>query len=100
MNKAPEIWLELNQDKEATLHAPVKVTVHTTDAVVHASNTVEITAGAAISLTAPVINLNGNLASTSGSGGATFSSSGPVRINAAEFLINEENAEHGEGWHA
>lgn len=39
LNKAPEIWLELNQDREAVLHAPVRVTIETQECVVDAPNT-------------------------------------------------------------
>ena len=35
LNQAPEIWLELNQDKEAVLHAPQKVTIETKDCVIN-----------------------------------------------------------------
>lgn len=34
LNKVPEIWLELNQDKEAVLHAPTRVTVETQECIV------------------------------------------------------------------
>ena len=53
LNKAPEIWLELKQNREAVLHAPVKVTVNTTDAVVNAS--------AKTLINSPETELSGNL---------------------------------------
>lgn len=34
LNKAPEIWLELNQENRAVLHAPVCVTVETAECVI------------------------------------------------------------------
>lgn len=36
LNKAPSIWLELGQNNEAVLHAPVKVTVETQECVIDA----------------------------------------------------------------
>lgn len=42
LNQAPEIWLELNQDKEAVLHAPKKVTIETDDCVINAKKSTTI----------------------------------------------------------
>ena len=42
LNRAPEIWLELNQDKEAVLHAPKKVTIETDDCVINAKKSTTI----------------------------------------------------------
>ncbi len=39
LNKAPEIWLELNQQKQAVLHAPVSVTIKTAQCTVDAPET-------------------------------------------------------------
>lgn len=39
LNKAPEVWLELNQDKEAVLHAPVQVTVETNNCIIDSPST-------------------------------------------------------------
>lgn len=36
LNKAPSIWLELKQNNEAVLHAPVKVTVETQECIIDA----------------------------------------------------------------
>lgn len=42
LNQAPEIWLELNQDREAVLHAPKKVTIETDDCVINAKKSTTI----------------------------------------------------------
>ena len=42
LNQAPEIWLELNQDKEAVLHAPQKVTIETKECVINADKSTVI----------------------------------------------------------
>lgn len=34
LNKIPEVWLELNQKKEAVLHAPTRVTVETQECII------------------------------------------------------------------
>lgn len=34
LNKNPEIWLELNQNKEAVLHAPTRVTIKTQECII------------------------------------------------------------------
>lgn len=42
VNKQPEIYLELTQDKVATLHAPMKVVVNTAEAVINAETSVTV----------------------------------------------------------
>lgn len=42
LNQAPEIWLELNQDKKAVLHAPEKVTIETKECVINASESTTV----------------------------------------------------------
>ena len=42
LNQAPEIWLELNQDKKAVLHAPMKVTIETKECVINASESATV----------------------------------------------------------
>ena len=39
LNQAPEIWLELKQNREAVLHAPLKVIVETAECVIDAPET-------------------------------------------------------------
>ena len=52
LNQAPEIWLELNQDKEAVLHAPKKVTIETKDCVIN-SETFTVNASKKAGIYAP-----------------------------------------------
>ncbi len=42
VNKQPEIYLELSQDKVATLHAPARVVVNTNEAVINARTSVTV----------------------------------------------------------
>ena len=64
LNKKPEIWLELNQNKEATLHAPVKVTVNTTDCVVNASATTVVNADASATVNTQRAEINAQATTT------------------------------------
>ena len=66
LNQAPEIWLELNQDKEAVLHAPKKVTIETKDCVIN-SETFTVNASKKAGIYAPAWdfgNLGGNSPAT------------------------------------
>jgi phage baseplate assembly protein gpV len=78
LNKIPEIYLELNQDKEAVLHAPQKVTIETKEciinsetATVNASNQATVASPETI-IDSPQTRCKGNLwveGSMSGAGG-------------------------------
>ena len=103
LGEEPEIWLHLNpvsgdislSTKAANIDIScresgdidvktragnINVISESGNVSVSASNMVEIKAGAAIVLTAPEIELNGNLTAVSGSGGSTIASSGGVTI--------------------
>lgn len=63
-NQAPQVWIELTQDKTIIIHAPEGCKIET-------EKNVEITAAQKISLTAPAIELNGVLTMKSHTGGKT-----------------------------
>ncbi len=44
LNQAPEIWLELTQDGQATLHAPTKIVIEAKDIELIAENNISMTA--------------------------------------------------------
>ena len=73
LNQAPEIWLELNQDKEAVLHAPQKVTIETKDCVIN-SETFTVNASKKAGIYAPSWDF-GNL------GGNSSPASANMRLN-------------------
>lgn len=53
LNQKPEIWLELTQDKVATLHAPEKVIVNTKEVTINASEKMTVNS--------PVTRFNGHV---------------------------------------
>lgn len=63
-NQAPQVWIELKQDKTIIIHAPEGVKVET-------DKNVEVTAGQKVSITAPAIELNGVLTMNGHHGGKT-----------------------------
>ena len=63
-NKAPEVWIELKQDKTIIIHAPEGVKIET-------DKTVEVTAAEKVQITAPQIELNGELTMSGHTGGTT-----------------------------
>lgn len=63
-NKAPEVWIELKQDKTIIIHAPEGVKIET-------DKVCQVDAGTQIKLTAPQIQLNGAISMQSKTGGAT-----------------------------
>ena len=73
-NRAPEIWIELRQDKTIVIHAPEGVTIET-------DKTVEIKAEAIV-LDAPQTTITGNLTAT-GEKGDAIGMTGTVRLNGA-----------------
>ena len=71
-NQAPTVWIELSQDNTITIHAPAGVRVETEQScTINAGQSVDIRAGASCTITAPVITLNGALASRGMDGGDT-----------------------------
>ncbi len=70
LNQQPEIWLELNQEGIATLHAPTKVIIEAPDISLQAENSIELKAKnidiqAEIALSATTTNLSANISAAS-----------------------------------
>lgn len=86
VNRAPEIYLELTQGKVATLYAPMKVVVKTTDYSVECE-TWTVNASKNATIRAETIDLIGNLHGNS-AGNATFNA-GKFSINADHVSLNE-----------
>ncbi|MGL4208297.1 MAG: hypothetical protein ACRCTY_02805 [Candidatus Adiutrix sp.] len=68
LNQKPEIYLELNQDKKAVLHAPIEVTINTQECVVLAQNsctvntkTCTIEASLKTTISSPETHCTGNM---------------------------------------
>lgn len=74
-NQAPEVWIEIRQDKTIIVHAPEGVTIET-------DKSVEIRAGEEIVLDAPQTTITGNLTAT-GEKGAAIGMTGTVRLNGS-----------------
>lgn len=74
-NKAPEVWIEIKQDKTIIIHAPEGVTVET-------DKTVEIRAAEGIVLDAPQTTITGNLTAT-GEKGDAIGMTGTVSLDGS-----------------
>ena len=65
-NKAPEVWIEIKQDKTIIIHAPEGCTIET-------DKTVEIKAGVSVKIDTPTIEFTGNLTATGEKSGGSAS---------------------------
>lgn len=74
-NKAPEVWIEIRQDKTIVVHAPEGCTIET-------DKSVEIKAGVGIVLDAPQTTITGNLTAT-GEKGDAIGMTGTVQLNGS-----------------
>ncbi|MBD5417379.1 MAG: hypothetical protein HDR50_06915 [Desulfovibrio sp.] len=74
-NKAPEVWIELRQDKTIVIHAPEGCTIET-------DKTVEIKAAEGIVLDAPQTTITGNLTAT-GEKGDAIGMTGTVTLDGS-----------------
>jgi len=69
-NRAPQVWIEIKQDKTIVIHAPEGCTVETDkDVTVNAGQSVTVSAGQSITLDAPQTVITGNLTATGEKGG-------------------------------
>ncbi len=71
-NRAPEVWIEIKQDKTIIIHAPEGCTIET-------DRSVTISAGESITLDAPQTTITGNLTAT-GEKGDAISMTGTVSL--------------------
>lgn len=74
-NKAPEVWIELKQDKKILIHAPEGCTIET-------DKIAEIKAGEGIVLDTPQTTITGNLTAT-GEKGSTIAMTGTMSLNGS-----------------
>lgn len=74
-NKAPEVWIEMRQDKTIIIHAPEGVTIET-------DKVCEIKAAEGIVLDSPQTTVTGNLTAT-GEKGGDFNMTGAVNITGS-----------------
>ncbi|MDE7065149.1 MAG: phage baseplate assembly protein [Desulfovibrionaceae bacterium] len=79
-NRAPEVWIELKQDKTVVIHAPEGVIVETDKSVtVTAAQDITLKAGTEILLDAPLTRITGELF-TGGEGGANVTMTGNISL--------------------
>lgn len=82
-NKAPEVWIEIRQDKTIIVHAPEGVTIETDkDVTVNAGQSVTISAAQSITLDAPQTTITGNLTAT-GEKGDAIAMTGTVSLTGS-----------------
>lgn len=88
LNKAPEVWIELRQDRTIIIHAPEGVTIETDKSVtvnagesvtVDAARSVAVRAGSEVLLDAPVTRITGDLIA-GGEGGANITMTGNISL--------------------
>ena len=70
-NQAPEVWIELKQDKTIIIHAPQGVTIETDETVTVNAQKLEVNAPQQVDLNTPLVNVAGRIlqAGSMGSGG-------------------------------
>lgn len=83
-NKAPEVWIELKQDKTIIIHAPEGVTIET-------DKTVEIKAARGIVLDSPQTTITGNLTAT-GEKGDNIGMKGTVNLDGSMTSTGDQVA--------
>lgn len=82
-NKAPEVWIEIRQDKTIIIHAPEGCVIETDkDVTVNAGQSVTISAAQGITLDAPQTTITGNLTAT-GQKGDNIGMTGTVNLNGS-----------------
>lgn len=84
-NKAPEVWIEIRQDKTVIIHAPEGVTIET-------DKRVEIRAGEEIVLDAPQTTITGNLTAT-GEKGDAIGMTGTVSLDGSLASTGDQVAD-------
>ena len=83
-NKAPEVWIEIKQDKTIIIHAPEGCTIET-------DKTVEIKAGESVVLDTPLTVIKGNLTAT-GEKGSNIAMTGTVNLNGTLISTGDQVA--------
>lgn len=83
-NKAPEVWIEIRQDKTIIIHAPEGCTIET-------DKIAEIKAGEGIVLNAPQTTITGNLTAT-GEKGNAISMTGNVQLDGSLTSTGDQTA--------
>lgn len=70
-NQAPEVWIELKQDKTIIIHAPKGCTIETDETVTVNAQKLEVKASQQVDLNTPLVNVAGRIrqAGSMGSGG-------------------------------
>lgn len=91
-NKAPEVWIEIKQDKTVIIHAPEGCTIETDkDVTVKAGQSVIISAARGITLDAPQTTVTGNFTAT-GEKGDDFSMTGTVALQGSLTSTGDQAA--------
>lgn len=83
-NKAPEVWIEIRQDKTIIIHAPEGCAIET-------DKIAEIKAGEGIVLDAPQTTITGNLTAT-GEKGNAISMTGNVQLDGSLTSTGDQTA--------
>lgn len=82
-NKAPEVWIEIKQDKTIVVHAPEGCTIETDkDVTINAGQSVTISAAQGITLDAPQTTVTGNFTAT-GEKGSDIDMTGTVNLRGS-----------------
>ena len=82
-NKAPEVWIEIKQDKTIVVHAPEGCTIETDkDVTINAGQSVTISAAQGITLDAPQTTVKGNFTAT-GEKGSDIGMTGTVNLRGS-----------------
>ncbi|WP_288229589.1 hypothetical protein [uncultured Desulfovibrio sp.] len=82
-NKAPEVWIEIKQDKTIIIHAPEGCTIETDkDMTINAEQSVTISAAQGIIFDAPQTTITGNLTAT-GEKGSDIGMTGTVNLRGS-----------------
>lgn len=83
-NKAPEVWIELKQDKTVVIHAPEGCTIET-------DKVLTITAGEGVLIDTPQTTITGNLTAT-GEKGRVIGMTGNVTLDGAMTSTGDQVA--------
>lgn len=83
-NKAPEVWIELKQDKTIVIHAPEGCTIET-------DKTLEIKAEQGVKIDTPLTTITGNLTAT-GERGGNIAMTGTINLRGSMTSTGDQVA--------
>lgn len=102
-NKAPEVWIELKQDRTILIHAPEGCRIETDKRVeifapegctVETNKVCEIKAAQKVLLDTPIVEITGNLAATGARGSAAVTINGTVRSTGDQIAGSISQINH------